>query len=212
MPASIRKNWSRKGPVNICFRILLGQACPRRAAATGLIKTDAGQYSQKLVGAMAHEKSLSALVGRSMAPEELQQLAPLKQMPAGIRQNWSRKGHMKNRFRILLGGAWPRRAAATCLIKTNAGQYSQKLVKGRPCEKSLSAPAGRSMVSKSCSSRPHQQLMPVSIRKNWPRKGPMKNRCRILLGEAWSRRAAAAGLIQNRCLSVFAKIVRGKGP
>jgi hypothetical protein len=120
------------------FRILLGEACSQRAAATGLIKTDAGQYSQKLVGAMAPEKSLSALVGRSMAPEESQQLAQLKPMPAGIRQNWPRKGHMKNRFRILLGGAWPRRAAATCLIKTNAGQYSQKLVGQRVHENSLS--------------------------------------------------------------------------
>ena len=124
------------------FRILLGEAWSRRAAAPGLIKTDAGQYSQKLVGAMVLEKSLSALVGRSMAPEELQQLAPLKPMPVSIRKNWSREGHMKNRFRTLLGGAWPRRAAATCLIKTNAGQYSPKPVGQRVHENSLSGQLG----------------------------------------------------------------------
>ena len=129
-----------------------------------------------------------------------------KTMPVSIRNNWSKRGPMKNRCRILLGEAWSRRAAATgfakdrcrsvftktgpgkapwkiafgscwakhgleelqqpASLKTDACQYSQKLAKERAHEKSLSDPVGRSMVSKSCSNRPHQKPMPVSIQKN----------------------------------------------
>ena len=131
-------------------------------------------------------------------------------MPASIRKKWPNKGPMKNHFRILLGEACCQRAAATGLVEADACQYSQKLVEGRPHEKSLSDPAGRSMVPKSCSNRPHQRPMPVSIQKNWSRKGPMKNRFRILFGEAWSRRAAATRFIKDRCRSVFAKTSQGK--
>jgi hypothetical protein len=174
MPASIRKNWSRKGPVTNSFRILLGEACSRRAAATdcifavaGLIKTDAGQYLQKLVKERACDNSLSDPVGRSMPPKELQQPDSSKLMPASIHKNLSRKGPVKIRFRILLSEACSRRAAATGLINSDAGQYSLKLVKERACEKSLSDAVGRSMLPKSCSNRLHFRS-----------DRPHQNRCR----------------------------------
>ena len=50
-------------------RSLLGEACPRRAAATAPIKNDAGRYPQKLIEERVIENSLSAPVGRSMSPK-----------------------------------------------------------------------------------------------------------------------------------------------
>ena len=48
------------------FRIVLGETCPRRAAATGPIKTDAGQYSQKLAEEKAQKKSSPARLAQNL--------------------------------------------------------------------------------------------------------------------------------------------------
>ena len=52
-------------------KIAVGTCWPKHApsigAATGLVKTEAGRYLQKLVGGKALEKSLSDLVGRKIS-------------------------------------------------------------------------------------------------------------------------------------------------
>jgi hypothetical protein len=144
------------------------------------------------------------------APEELQQPVSSKPMPASIRQNLSRTGPMKNRFRVLLGEACSQRAVATCLIKADAGQYSQKLTEQRAHEKSSSDPVGRSMPPKSCSNLPDQnRCRPVfaktgrekTIKKKLsgpigPKPGPrqprppgIKDPKRVLLGTPFFRRS-----------------------
>ena len=95
-------------------------------------------------------------------------------MPASIRKRWSREGVHENRFRTLLGEACSRRPAATSLIKTDAGQYSRKMVERRVHEKSLSDPVGRNMPPKSCCNRPHQNRCRPIFAKTGRGKGPKK--------------------------------------
>ena len=68
------------------FRTLLGEACSRRAAATGPIKTDAGQHPQKNSRAKGPCKIAFGSSWAKHAPEELLQPATLKPMSASIRK------------------------------------------------------------------------------------------------------------------------------